>query len=312
LSKGQFHDKTHSMTDPTPPVCSYEGSDYQQRFWEEGGRAYEDAAEAIALRRLLPKSGKFMLELGAGAGRNTHRYQNFKRVALLDYSRTQLEQARDRLGDSGDYLFVAADIYHLPFVPGLFDGSTMIRTLHHMADPQMALDQVARVMAPEGVFIREFANKHNLKAMLRYLLGKQSWSPYTREPVEFTELNFDFHPQSVRDYLRRAGFSIEKQLTVSHFRLDALKQRVPTRFLAGLDGLLQWTGAFIQISPSVFTRCQASEAGEKAEKEALFQCPACGAALEEQDQTLECERCGRKWECRDGIYDLRINSPEEE
>ena len=55
----------------TPPVCNYEGSDYQQSFWEQGGREYEDRAEAIALKRMLPKSGKLMLELGAGAGRTT-------------------------------------------------------------------------------------------------------------------------------------------------------------------------------------------------------------------------------------------------
>ena len=26
----------------TPPVCDYEGSDYQQSFWDAGQRAYED------------------------------------------------------------------------------------------------------------------------------------------------------------------------------------------------------------------------------------------------------------------------------
>ena len=62
----------------TPPICSYEGSDYQTSFWDQGGREYEDAVEAIALQRLLPKSGRHMLELGAGAGRNTPRYAGFE------------------------------------------------------------------------------------------------------------------------------------------------------------------------------------------------------------------------------------------
>src|SRR5512138_1240335 len=34
----------------TPPVCNYEGSDYQSSFWDKGGREYEDRTEAIALR----------------------------------------------------------------------------------------------------------------------------------------------------------------------------------------------------------------------------------------------------------------------
>jgi ubiquinone/menaquinone biosynthesis C-methylase UbiE len=300
------------MSKPTPPICNYEGSDYQQQFWEAGGRAYEDAAEGIALKRLLPDSGEFMLELGAGAGRNTPRYQNFRKVALLDYSRSQLEQARDRLGESDRYFFIAADIYHLPFVSWLFDGATMIRTLHHMADPQQALDQIARVMAPKGDFILEFANKRNFKAMLRHLLGKQSWNPYSSEPVEFAELNYDFHPKAVRSYLRQAGFSIEKQLSVSHFRINALKRTVPTQLLAGLDGLLQWTGAFVQVSPSVFVRNRALDSKQGAAQGTLFQCPECGALLDGLNQNLCCEECDRVWEYRDGIYDFRLNPQENE
>ena len=79
----------------TPPICNYEGSDYQTSFWDQGGRAYEDAVEEKALKKLLPESGQLMLELGAGAGRNTPRYKNYEKIVLLDYSRTQLEQARN-------------------------------------------------------------------------------------------------------------------------------------------------------------------------------------------------------------------------
>lgn len=290
----------------TPPVCSYEGSDYQQSFWDQGGRDYEDAAEAIALKRLLPPQGSFMLECGAGAGRNTPRYRNYDRIALLDYSRTQLEQARSRLGDSDRFLYVAADVYHLPFVSGYFDGATMIRTLHHMVDPQLALSQVHRVMQPQGVFILEFANKRNLKAILRYMLGQQTWSPYSQAPIEFAALNYDFHPKAVRRYLRKAGFVITRQLTVSHFRVGLLKRHIPTRILAGLDALLQWTGRFVQVSPSVFSRCKAVGEVEMADSESLFQCPVCETPLKGEGHDLQCEGCGALWSYRDGIYDFRI------
>src|ERR1041384_5364284 len=137
----------------TPPVCDYEGSDYQTSFWEKGGREYEDRAEAIALKQLLPKRGRLLLELGAGAGRNTPRYLGFDRIILLDYSRTQLEQAQQRLGTSDKYIYVAADVYRLPFVDDLFDAATMIRVLHHMADAPKALERVKNVMRSDGVFI---------------------------------------------------------------------------------------------------------------------------------------------------------------
>jgi ubiquinone/menaquinone biosynthesis C-methylase UbiE len=194
--------------DASPPVCDYEGSRYQEEFWERGGRSYEDACEAQALRRLMPGRGRLLLELGAGAGRNTSRYAGFERVVLLDYSRTQLAQARARLGESERFIYVAANIYRLPFVDGLFDGATMIRTLHHMSQPAAALAEVRRVLNGGAVFILEYANKLNLKAIARYVLRRQTWSPFRREAVEFAALNFDFHPQAVRTWLRECSFNL--------------------------------------------------------------------------------------------------------
>jgi ubiquinone/menaquinone biosynthesis C-methylase UbiE len=288
------------------PVCDYEGSDYQTSFWDQGGRQYEDRAEAIALKRLLPARGKLLLELGAGAGRNTLRYTGYDRIVLLDYSRTQLQQARARLGDSARYVYVAADIYRLPFVDGLFDGATMIRTLHHMADAPKALKQVRNTLKPGAAFILEYANKLNLKAILRYWLGKQSWSPFTLEPVEFAALNFDFHPKAIRQWLTELGLDIQKTLTVSHFRLGLLKRTLPAGLLAALDGICQPTGALFQLTPSVFVSSIAFGNTTVAAAGAFFKCPECGhAPLEENPDTLACPACKRKYAFRDGIYDFR-------
>jgi|SRR5271157_1233456 len=295
-----------------PPVCDYEGSTYQTSFWERGGREYEDRCEAIALKRLLPKGGRLLLELGAGAGRNTARYSGFERVVLLDYSVTQLKQAQERLGLHERYLYVAADIYRLPFVSGLFDAATIIRTLHHMADAPAALCQVRSALQADAAFILEFANKQNLKAILRYALRRQGWSPYTREPVEFLPLNFDFHPRAVRSWLNEAGFKVEKTLTVSHFRLDVLKRLVPTGLLIGLDAMLQPSGALVQVSPSVFMRARAVGETPAAVPGTFFKCPACGhSPLEEQKGTLDCPACEKRWAFRDGIYDFKepLQSP---
>lgn len=294
----------------TPPVCNYEGSDYQQSFWEQGGRAYEDQTEAIALKRMLPPSGKLMLELGAGAGRNTPRYAGFEQIVVLDYSTTQLAQAQERLGRSPKYIYVAADVYRLPFRSGLFDAATMIRVLHHMADAPKALAQIRAALQPGAVFILEFANKLNLKAILRYWFGRQSWSPFTLEPVEFVELNFDFHPKAIRAWLQGLGFSIEKMLTVSHFRLGVLKRFIPTQLLAALDGLFQPTGAWFQLTPSVFVKSTVTS--NEAQKEiplnvlAWFKCPQCeNGNLSEHTDHLLCPKCKSKWSVRDGIYDFR-------
>lgn len=293
-----------------PPVCDYEGSDYQTRFWVKGGREYEDRCEAIALRRLLPGQGDLLLELGAGAGRNTMRYGGYKRIVLLDYSRTQLKQAQERLGLADRYIFVAADIYRLPFRNGLFDAATMIRVLHHMADASAALNQVRNILKPGGIFILEYANKKNLKAIIRYLLGRQQWNPFTLEPVEFASLNFDFHPKAIHNWLTVAGLHEDRVLTVSHFRINALKRLIPPGILAGLDSIFQWTGALLKLTPSIFVRAKAL--GEKAQIEipgdtaSFFKCPECNHfPLISSRGKISCPSCKREWQIVDGIYDFR-------
>ena len=292
-----------------PPICSYEGSDYQVSFWEEGGREYEHEAEGIALERLLPKEGNLFLELGAGAGRNTPRYEAFHQIVLVDYSETQLQQARQRLGDSERYRFVIADIYQLPFVSNLFDGATMIRTLHHMIEPRQALGQVHRVLANQASFILEFANKQNLKAILRYGLRKQDWSPFTPEPVEFAPLNFDFHPATIRSWLQMSGFVIEKQLTVSHFRIGWLKRNLPLGLLVKMDALAQRTGDLWQLSPSVFVGTRCKKADDEPTTQGFFCCPACGCSpLSETDRQIVCPACSNTYPIKDGIYDFRVDT----
>jgi ubiquinone/menaquinone biosynthesis C-methylase UbiE len=299
------------VTSNQPPICNYEDSDYQTRFWEQGGRTYEDRAEAIALQKLLPEGGDLLLELGAGAGRNTPRYKGFKQVVLVDYSLTQLQQAMQRLGGNQRYLYVAADIYKLPFVEGLFDAATMIRTLHHMAEPQLALDQVRRTLQPGAIFILEYANKQNLKAILRYLVLKQSWSPFSLQSVEFEKLNFDFHPKAVRSWLTNTGFTLKTQLAVSYLRLGALKRRLPTDLLIRIEGILQPTGKWLQLSPSVFTRNQAVGDTPKAQTGTFFKCPVCESIeIEPHGSRLICKQCSREWPIREGIFDFRIDPGE--
>jgi SAM-dependent methyltransferase len=296
-----------------PPVCDYEGSDYQKTFWDSGGREYEDRCEELAIRRLLPKKGRLLLELGAGAGRNTPRYGGYERIVLLDYSLSQLQQARERLGGGGRYVYVVANVYQLPFVPGLFDSATMIRTLHHLADPLLALKEIHRVLEPGSFFLLEYANKLNLKSIGRFLLGRQSWNPFSLDPVEYLPLNFDFHPLRIRIWLESGGFSTLRQATVSHFRIGWVKRMVPAPLLARLDYLLGYTGGLWQLSPSVFLLARANDAGSE-KGSGFFQCPLCQSSdLKEVDKSgesyLACAGCHRVFPIRNGIYDFKESFP---
>jgi len=288
-----------------PNVIDYEGSDYRTAFWEGRGRDYEDRVERIAIRRLLPPTGGRLLELGAGFGRLTSLYDGYDQIVLLDYSRSHLEYARDRHGLDG-YTYVAADIYRMPFAPARFDAATMVRTLHHIKDVPAAFTQIRMAMRRGGVFVLEHASKRHLKAIARWLLRRQDWSPFDRAPYEFEALHFDFHPAYIVDELRTAGFRLGRRLTVSHFRVGALKRLLPTGLLVAMDSLAQWTGALWQLTPSVFVRSEVVGEDVPAPEGSFWRCPECGGLdLPREGDALHCVGCGQRWAFRDGIYDFR-------
>jgi SAM-dependent methyltransferase len=243
--------------------------------------------------------------VGAGFGRYTNLFTGYKQVVLLDYSRSQLEYARQHYGDEG-YLYVAADVYKMPFAPGLFDAAVMIRVLHHMADPLAALSGIRGAMRREGVFLLEFANKLNLKAILRWLLRWQDWNPFDRQPVEFVKLNFDFHPGYIQETLKEANFKPGRRLAVSHFRVGVLKRVVPTGLLVALDSLFQPTGALWQLTPSIFVRNQASGEDIPNPQGAFWCCPECRSLeMKEQPDRVICSSCGAQWAIVNGVYDFK-------
>jgi len=295
------------MTKPPdirPPICDYEGSNYRTEFWEGKGRNYEDQVERIALRRLLPKHGRRLLELGAGFGRLTSEYSMYDQVVLVDYSFSQLQYAQEKFGNSSRFIYVAADAYQLPFRAGIFDGATIIRVIHHIADVNVALRQVRRVLAPNGKLILEYANKRNIKAIYRYSRGLQDWDPNDLQPVEFVELNFDFHPMYMRQRLAGAGFSTQRSVPVSFFRLGAIKDHLPAKMLAGLDGLLQLSG--LHYTPSIFTLNTAvGTSPDNLASDSLFVAPGSGDELVREGDTLVSTNTNQRWAIRDGIYDFK-------
>lgn len=295
-----FHVKTSA--DEPRRICDYEGSPYRRDFWDEANRGFEDAAERQALRALLPPRGSRLVEIGAGFGRLVDEYIGYDQVILLDYAESMLKEARELHGDSLTY--VRADLYRLPFATHALDTVTQIRVLHHVEDISAAVGEVARTLRAGGSYVLEFANKRNLKAILRHAAGEQTESPYDESPWEFVPLNWNFHPRHVEAALTDAGLAVRERRAVSHFRLPALKARIPAARLAALDAAIGRPLARFALAPSQFIR--AARLDGKGLASGLWRCPACGhEPLEETADAVPCPACDRVWPIRDGIYHFR-------
>lgn len=94
-----------------------------------------------------------ILDVGCGAGQCTQHLAKWAdagtEIVGCDLSREMLIRARQRLRDH-NIQWVTGDLTCLPFDDGSFDGVTCNFVLEHLADPQLGLAELARVLVPNG------------------------------------------------------------------------------------------------------------------------------------------------------------------
>jgi SAM-dependent methyltransferase len=282
--------------------CDYEGSTYREDFWEQANRSYEDAADRVALRALLPGSPGRLVEIGAGYGRLADMYGAASEVILVDYATSMLDDARSRLG--GRATFVCADLYALPFATRTVDTVVQVRVLHHVEDVIAAFLEVSRIMRTGGSYVLEFANKRHLKAVARYLTEDDPESPFHPAPREFVDLNWNFHPAFIDAALSSAGLTVRARRATSLLRAKRLKERLPHDALARVDALLGGLVGPLAPAPSQYVRAARLTGGPDAVP--AWRCPACGAEpLYLEGESVDCSRCGHHWPVVNGIHIFR-------
>ena len=252
-------------------IADYDQSDYDYiQFWQT--RQYENQSEQMALDRLLPKAGDALIDLGGGFGRLAKLYSpRFSRCMLLDYSQKNLDQAKILSQTAGiaNLEIKRGNIYDLPFKDKKFDTILMVRTIHHLLEPEKAMLEAARILKPDGTFILEFANKIHLKARVRaWLRGDLKFtknlepnSPNSlKSPNAPTGILINYHPQHIQQMLESAGFVIKKKISVSHFRIPILKKIIPLPILLFFESLFQRLSQIFlthfYLGPSIFLLCK--------------------------------------------------------
>jgi SAM-dependent methyltransferase len=242
---------------PDQPLATYEDLGYRDSFWSE--RSYEDACDRIALRALLPPGGGRLIEVGAGFGRLAGEYTGYREAVLLDASEVHVAAALETLGDDPRFHITLGDALALPFADGSFDAAVCVRMLHHFRDPEPVIAELARVVKAGGILVLEYANKRNLKAIARRLLGRQGWSPFELGSIEYKPFHFDHAPVGIRRALKASGFAVERTRAASLFRVTGLTRRLPPETLALLEARLQEPLGSITPAPSVFVLARRSD-----------------------------------------------------
>lgn len=242
----------------------YENYDYRQ-FWQDDKRLYEDSAERIAIKKFigpLEKNGRVFVDLGCGFGRLFTEYKDFERIILVDYSVNNLKNAK---GAVAEYLnhdeallkkvdFVAADVTSLPFKSNFADVAMTVRVIHHLDGVEKFFNEASRILKPGGYFLLEFANKRNIKNILKFLSGRLKLSPFDSRPLQIGATILDNHPKYIKAILKQNGFKILKQVSASNYRLGFLKRRINLKVLLFFEKVYQDVFSFIDTGPSIFLK----------------------------------------------------------
>jgi SAM-dependent methyltransferase len=160
-----------------------------------------------------------VLDAGCGVG---HLGQSFVRLGRrgidligMDFQEELL--ANVTVGYTG---VVEGDIHQLPFKDGAFQAVLTSNALHHFPDPRRAMVEIARVLAPGGVFVcydpRFITPLEMVKKFLR------------RNDTLFTKDHKSFRVDEYRELIGSSGLEVTEVRTV-----DALGPLVAT----GLDYL---------------------------------------------------------------------------
>ena len=107
--------------------------------------------EKDILRFVAPSGDERALDSGTGTGALAFALApHVREVVGVDIVPELLEQARKRADRFPNVSFVEGDATKLPFGYGSFDLAGTLRTLHHIARPELAMAELVRVTRPRG------------------------------------------------------------------------------------------------------------------------------------------------------------------
>jgi ubiquinone/menaquinone biosynthesis C-methylase UbiE len=147
------------------------------------------------------------LEIGSGCG-ITCAALNSKyglEVVGADIDPKEVEIASRRFGNQPGLRFVLADATDLPFRDGEFDLAAALMVLHHIKEWPRALEEIDRVLAPNGIFVA-------LDLTYSELL-KKLFKPALRSHGVYSV-------RDIVDFLQGRGFEVVDQLQPESFYLN--------------------------------------------------------------------------------------------
>lgn len=138
-----------------------------------GNRSHEKLSASARIRGALFRGwagvGKRVLDVGCGAGTTTRFLTDGNTVTGIDADKRALDACRGRYGVETVWGEFANE---LPFADASFDVVLATETIEHLLYPRLLLEEIRRVLVPDGVFLGSVPNEYSLHNRIRVLRGK--------------------------------------------------------------------------------------------------------------------------------------------
>jgi len=158
-----------------------------------------------ALRELLALTGgSRLLDVGGGAGAATALFAaGARRVVVLEPDSRKIRFGRRR---RPAIEFVEGHAERIPFPDESFDRAVAVVSFHHVEDPDRALQEARRVLAPTGRLVLHELYPENHSGVFPRLLGRRTDpnAPHFYEPQDLRRRveGHGFREVSIRDGVR--------------------------------------------------------------------------------------------------------------
>lgn len=154
-------------------------------------------------RNVLVDATGIVLEIGVGPGFNIPLYKNITKLYALEPMSELVAIAKTRTTTAPfEITFLHAPAEHIPLPDQAVDTVVSTWTLCSVTDPKKVLDEIARVLRPQGLFIfAEHGASHSsvihvsqtfLTSITKYFTGNCHYN------------------RSIKKLIRNAGFTIQK------------------------------------------------------------------------------------------------------
>lgn len=193
-------------------------SNMDSRFWDAKARDYDRLVERF-FPEIYRAIGENIVQDTAGSQRlldaatatgslAIHLSGHIPHITAIDISPRMIGVAREKAGrmQINNIVFSVGDIYHLKFEDKSFDTVLASNVLHLLAKPELALQEMKRVLNDSGrIIVPVFCHAANLRSkfltLILSLLGQKPRNRWTRK--------------SFMDYIVCNGFKITKTVCMN-------------------------------------------------------------------------------------------------